>query len=762
MTVLEPRALAAGFVALLLNTALATTAASSRPARPALPGQEASPDRVMLRVIVAGSAEQARDLVDRLNRGEDFAALAKAESIDPTAAAGGLLGLVDLSTLRPFLRDALHGVAPGQLSQVVQIPTGFAVLKVVEEAAPVGTGMNAVPASSGNVKYMVDVSGLAEAETALQRFSKPIGWNQDPRAICEARTESLEFGQRTLEDFFWRERRAAGPSQPPSIRMDAHFNLGQLYAYRGRMDDAIDQYREAHRLTDDPAKRLRLEAALGIAYLHRSEMDNGVYHAPGERCLLPMPRQGYAKTRHSERAVEHFLNYLAQRPDEIAVRWLLNLAYMTLGRYPDDVPATYLIPPATFASADHDVGRFRDVAPQAGLNIFATAGGLIVDDFAGNGRFDVVTSNFDSCGPMHYFRNNGDGTFAERTSEVGLDGQLGGLNLVQADYNNDACTDILVLRGGWQAPQRNSLLRNNCDGTFTDVTGVSGLAHPATSTQTAAWADINNDGRLDLFVGNENRTSQLFLNQGDGTFDDISRAAGLDRVAFSKGVTAGDYDNDRFVDFYVFEPGWRQFPLSQQRRQHVHGVSAVGRRDGAGPQLRDLVLRLRQRRLDRSLRHQLLRLGRGVGPYVPPRSPQRLDDEALPKPRRRTVPGRHGGGRPRQGVHADGCQLRRHRQRRLPRHLSRNRQSFLRRARAERAPPQRPRHVVRRRHRLVWNRRAPQGARNRLRRPRQRRRSGNRRRVRRCGARRQPCATAVRKSRPRARLDWRQARGRPE
>ena len=55
-----------------------------------------------------------------------------------------------------------------------------------------------------------------------------------------------------------------------------------------------------------------------------------------------------------------------------------------------------------------------------------------------------------------------------------------------------------MLRGGWELPQRKSLLRNNCDGTFTDVTAASGLAEPATSTQTAAWADINNDGLLDL------------------------------------------------------------------------------------------------------------------------------------------------------------------------------------------------------------------------------------------------------------------------
>jgi hypothetical protein len=65
------------------------------------------------------------------------------------------------------------------------------------------------------------------------------------------------------------------------------------------------------------------------------------------------------------------------------------------------------------------------------------------------------------------------------------------------------------------------------------------------------WADIDNDGFLDLFVGNENEPGQLFRNKGDGTFEDISHSAGIDRTSFAKGVVAADYDNDGYVDFYV-------------------------------------------------------------------------------------------------------------------------------------------------------------------------------------------------------------------
>ncbi|MGH9772054.1 MAG: CRTAC1 family protein, partial [Candidatus Acidiferrales bacterium] len=100
-------------------------------------------------------------------------------------------------------------------------------------------------------------------------------------------------------------------------------------------------------------------------------------------------------------------------------------------------------------------------------------------------------------------------------------------------------------------PVRKSLLRNNGDGTFTDVTKEAGLAEPATSTQTAVWADIDNDGLVDLFVGNEKGPSQLFHNRGDGTFEDVSHSSGVDKTAFTKGVVAADYDKDGYVDFFV-------------------------------------------------------------------------------------------------------------------------------------------------------------------------------------------------------------------
>jgi len=261
-------------------------------------------------------------------------------------------------------------------------------------------------------------------------------------------------------------------------------------------------------------------------------------------------------------------------PSNIELEWLLNVAYMTAGTWPSAVPVEFLIPPSVLASKE-DLGKFVDVAPAAGVNVLGEAGGVIADDFDNDGLIDLVESQMDDCEPLRFFHNNGDGTFSDRTAQAGLTNQTGGLNIIQADYNNDGCVDILVLRGGWEFPRRRSLLRNNCNGTFTDVTAESGLLEPLRSSQAAVWTDIDNDGNLDLFIANENSPAQLFLNKGDGTFIDIAREAGVDRIGYSKSVVAADYDNDGYPDFYVTNQNGQGFLYHNNGDRTFTEVSAT-------------------------------------------------------------------------------------------------------------------------------------------------------------------------------------------
>jgi tetratricopeptide (TPR) repeat protein len=533
------------------------------PASSAVPSRDSSPGMLNLQVIVVDSPGKAQQILDRLNKGEDFAGIAKSDSIDPSGPQGGYIGLVEPSTLRPELREALKGIRPGQTTSAIAVPSGYVILKLLPENQPgVAQGMGPgqardLPlAGQGAVRYPADVVGQVLADMLFQKFPKPPNWEQDLQGICEIRKRSLAAGVGRLQELFEPANKPRLEAMKPFDVIQSHYALAQLQAYQGNMDQAVEHWEAAYKIAaaEIPAGIPQLMEVLGVAYLHKSEMKNNVYSHPGDWCLFP-PRlaKSYRVTDDSEKAVQYFLKYLAIKPersDQVQVKWLLNLAYMTIGKYPSGVPQQYLISSSAFESKQ-DIGRFVDVAPETGLNFAAMANGVITDDFENNGLLDLAVSSYDVCAPLHFFHNNGDGTFTDRATQAGLSSQLGGLNLIQADYNNDGCTDILVLRGAWEFPMRKSLLRNNCDGTFADVTREAGLAEPATRTQTAVWADIDNDGFLDLFVGNENGPTQLFRNNGDGTFEDISHSAGVDKIAFTKGVVAADYDTDGFVDFYV-------------------------------------------------------------------------------------------------------------------------------------------------------------------------------------------------------------------
>jgi hypothetical protein len=305
------------------------------------------------------------------------------------------------------------------------------------------------------------------------------------------------------------------------------------------------------------ADRAQLE--LAVAYLRLGESRNCVARHSSESCILPIGGAGVHQDQEGSRgAIAQLHALLARRRDHLVARWLLNIAYMTVGRYPDAVPAEQRIPPSAFASAE-SFSRFVDVAPAAGLNTMDLMGGVAIDDFDGDNVLDVVVSSADPNSNLRFFAGRGGGTFQDRSREAGLDGLTGGLNVVQADYDNDGATDILVLRGGWlgrAGRHPKSLLHNDGGGRFTDVTFAAGLGAVHYPSQTAAWADYDVDGDLDLYVGNEGEDNfpapgQLFRNNGDGTFVDVAAAAGVENGGMAKGAAWGDFDGDGLPDLYV-------------------------------------------------------------------------------------------------------------------------------------------------------------------------------------------------------------------
>lgn len=306
---------------------------------------------------------------------------------------------------------------------------------------------------------------------------------------------------------------------------------------------------------------LRSMKALALAHLRMGERSNCVMHHASASCILPIAGPGiHTDPAGSSNAIALYQNILRRDPQDLSSRWLLNIAYMTIGKYPGSVPPSYLIRDLDEAS-QHRIAPFEDIAGDLHLDVNSMSGGSIADDFDNDGYIDILTSGWGDRDQLRFFRNRGDGSFEDLSATAGLVGITGGLNMMQTDYNNDGLKDIFVLRGAWRGEFGlipNSLLRNNGDGTFTDVTIDSGLLsfHP---TQTATWNDFNNDGWLDVFIGNETTSDdndkqhrcELFINNQDGTFTDMAASASCDFAQFVKGVTSGDYNNDGWQDIFI-------------------------------------------------------------------------------------------------------------------------------------------------------------------------------------------------------------------
>ena len=345
-------------------------------------------------------------------------------------------------------------------------------------------------------------------------------------------------------------------------------------AYRllveGKTQEAAQQFRlvkeavRANRRFFDRRFLHAVQESLAIAYLRAGEEANRMGQHQDDACVLLFSNgSGSYRIQHwSRAAIKEYLEILRDTPGDLTSRWLLNIAYMNVDEYPDKVPARWLIPPEVFRSG-YQLKRFEDVAPKLGLDVVGRGGGCITEDFDGDGYIDIMVSSAGlnkKLDQLRYFHNNGDGTFTDRTRESGLTGITGGLNISSADYNNDGFVDVFIPRGAWLGADGDhppSLLRNNGDGTFDDVTAEASLftLYPA---HTAVWGDFDNDGFVDLFVGNETSPQdkeinpcQLFHNNGDGTFTDVAGDVGLDAYGWVKGAAWGDYDNDGLPDLYI-------------------------------------------------------------------------------------------------------------------------------------------------------------------------------------------------------------------
>ena len=193
-------------------------------------------------------------------------------------------------------------------------------------------------------------------------------------------------------------------------RWRLHTELGEAELRLGNEEAAIDQLTQAGRLLPQLRGQLSPLMAnqtlfrLGVAYMRRGETQNccpkqiGAASNP-DSCILPLREGGiHIQQESSLQAITYFTEVLrnttVELPLHLEARWLLNIAYMTVGGYPDQVPEPYLLPQEAFQS-EKEMPRFANIAPHLGLDTFDLSGGAIVDDFDNDNYLDIVASTWD-------------------------------------------------------------------------------------------------------------------------------------------------------------------------------------------------------------------------------------------------------------------------------------------------------------------------------------------------------------------------------
>ncbi len=381
----------------------------------------------------------------------------------------------------------------------------------------------------------------------------------DPRHLGFPAQLALSFGtlaiQSALRGLVTYE--VVGPSRYPKLMTDFFEMFTEVHVFLGlQYKELLRDYRV--RLEQNPGDHVaRLE-------LGRALIKCGLYEdAARDLELIPKGSSLYNDAMYEAaialyragryaHAGEVAVKGLEGDPDnQRAIAWLWLIA-QRLGGYPTSVPARFRM--VMKAGYERPTVLFEDIAAKIGLDKTSAGRGMAIFDYDNDGYLDIAIAC--AHGGCNLFHNNGDGTYTDVSIDSGLDTAVNTFGIAVGDYNNDGFPDLYITRLGFYAGD-GQLFRNNGDGTFTDVTAEAGLGTWGPAF-TASWVDYDGDGRLDLFIANnlggifERKTpNRLFHNNGDGTFTEVAEKAGLKTYWPTLGHAWCDYDNDGKPDLYL-------------------------------------------------------------------------------------------------------------------------------------------------------------------------------------------------------------------
>jgi tetratricopeptide (TPR) repeat protein len=306
----------------------------------------------------------------------------------------------------------------------------------------------------------------------------------------------------------------------------AFFLMGNSMSRRGNFQDAIRFYEQELQRNVTLDQRMQALREMGAAYYRMGDFTEAA-------------RKFYEATQWRKNSVD---------------QWLFTLSLGQVQGLKPPLPDGTLFPTETFGAGmkDPPLLEFEDIAPKLGIHHLNGNGTAAWGDIDGDGRPDLIVSG--SGVFIRVYRNEGD-KFTDVTEAVGLGHVPSGYSLNLIDYDNDGWPDLYISLNGWSGPMKNVLFHND-HGKFTNVSARSG-ADDAGSGFVAVWGDLDNDGWLDLVVANgvlrEGSVTQIYRNNRDGTFTNVTKAAGVNEPPDygAIGIALGDYDKDGRLDLLI-------------------------------------------------------------------------------------------------------------------------------------------------------------------------------------------------------------------